>query len=280
MDSPAFLLKGGEDGEIINPGKAEESDLIKRLLLPVDDKKHMPPKQKPQLNEKQVALLHWWIEQGASFDKKVKDLNQPEKLKPVLAALQNGEQKIKHAPIIPEAPVEAADAKAVEALRSKGVVVMPVAQNSNYLLANFVTASAITDNDLKLLLPLKKQLLWLKLSNTKIGDEGLALIGQCSNLRLLQLSNTNISDKGLAALRSLTQLESLNLVGTNVTTSGVLQLKNLHKLQSLYLYQTKIDKAAYQTLKTAFPKTALDTGGYVVPTFASDTTEVKPHLEK
>ena len=280
MDSPAFLLKGGEDGEIFKPGQPDESELIKRLLLPVDDKEHMPPKQKPQLTDKQVALLHWWIEQGASFDKKIKDLNQPDKVKPVLASLQNGEQKIVHTPIIPESKVEPASAEVIDALRKKEVVVMPVAQNSNYLMANFVSANNLATEDIKLLLSLKKQLLWLKINNTKIGDDDLAIIGQCVNLRLLQLSNTSISDKGLANLKSLVALESLNLVGTNVTTAGVMQLKDLHKLKSLFLYQTKVNRGDYQKLKSIYPRVALDTGGYVVPTLVSDTTQVKPKTEQ
>ena len=49
----------------------------------------MPPKQKPQLNEKEIALIHWWIDEGADFNKKVKELKQPEIIKPYLLALQS-----------------------------------------------------------------------------------------------------------------------------------------------------------------------------------------------
>lgn len=278
MDSQAFLLKGGEDGEIIKQGNAEESELIKRLLLPTDNKDHMPPKQKPQLKEKQIALLHWWVEQGAPFDKKVKDLTQPEKIKPVLASLQNTEKK--PSLIVPEKPVEAADEKAMDALRNKGVVILPVAQNSNYLMANFVTAVGIKDQDLQLLLPLKKQLIWLKLNDTKVGDEAMRLINQCSNLRLLQLSHTLITDKGLRSITDIKELESLHLVGTQIGVEGLLALKKLPKLKSVYLYQTGITKQDWQQLKSAFPKTRFDTGGYIVPTLSSDTTVVKPPERK
>ncbi len=59
--------------------------MIKRLLLPVDNEDHMPPKEKPQPSENQIALLQWWISQGAEFGKKVKDINQPEKIGPFVA---------------------------------------------------------------------------------------------------------------------------------------------------------------------------------------------------
>ena len=54
-----------------------------------------------------------------------------------------------------------------------------------------------------------------------------------------------------------------------------MQLKGLKKLESLYLYQTNVDKKYFAALRTAFSKTRIDTGGYYVPTLATDTTEVK-----
>lgn len=281
MDTPQFLLKGGKGGEIIVPGKGDESELIRRALLPEGDKKHMPPKEKPQLTQKQVALLHWWIQEGASFDKKVKDLPQNERLKPILAALQKGEPKEKEkVAMIPQTEVEAANTKYIQALKDKGIVVLPVAQNSNYLMVNFVTATNITDKDLQLLVPLKKQLLWLKLNDAIIGDSALLSIGHCTNLRVLQLAHTLITDKGLAQLKSLTELTTLSLVGTGVTGAGLLTLKDLPKLSAVYLFKTKLEKRNWIDLKKAFPKTMLDTGGYTVPTLATDTTVVEYQVKK
>jgi uncharacterized membrane protein/mono/diheme cytochrome c family protein len=88
MDDVTKLMKGGKDGIVIKPHNADSSELIKRLLLPREDEHHMPPKQKSQLNERQIALFYWWINQGADFNKKVKDISQPEKIKPILLTLQ------------------------------------------------------------------------------------------------------------------------------------------------------------------------------------------------
>lgn len=275
MDKFALLMKGGKEGRVINISNADSSELIKRLLLPKEDEHHMPPKQKPQPNEKQIALLHWWIQQGADTGKQVKDLQQPEKLKPILLALQKDHIEIKTPANIPKEAVEKADDKAIQQLKDKGVIIMPVAQNSNYLMANFVTATGIRDNDLALLLLIKKQLVWLKIGDTKISDSALTYIGQCLNLILLQLNNTNITDKRLQLLKNLQRLQSLNLVGTKVSAQGILVLKGLRQLQSLYLYQTKIEGKDWVLLKKQFPKTMLDTGGYIVPLLVNDTTIVK-----
>ncbi len=61
LDKYDLILKGGKDGKIIEPGNPDKSDLINRLLLPDEDDKHMPPRDKPQPDDKQIALLHWWI---------------------------------------------------------------------------------------------------------------------------------------------------------------------------------------------------------------------------
>lgn len=279
VDQPELLMKGGKNGEVILPGKAGESELMKRLLLERQEEHHMPPKEKAQLNDEEMALIHWWIATGASFDKKVKDADQPEKLKPVLLALQKEEENTNTIPDVPQVPVEKAGDSAIARLKAKGIVIMPVSQGSNYLMANFVTASSSASAHMELLLPLKKQLVWLKLGSTSINDSALRIIGQFTTLTKLQLNNTKITDMGLPHLKSLANLQYLNLVGTQVTAEGILQLKELKQLQSIYLYQTNVDKAGWVTLKKSFPTAKLDSGGYIVPILVSDTTEVKREIK-
>ncbi|HWN87655.1 MAG TPA: c-type cytochrome domain-containing protein, partial [Chitinophagaceae bacterium] len=278
LDEPAFILKGGKDGVVIKPGNADESDMMKRLLLPRNDEDHMPPKEKPQLKDNEIALIHWWIATGATFDKKAKELEQPEKITPVLLALQKEVKKV--LPDLPQIPVAQADEKAIQKLKDSGIIVFPVARNSNYLTANFVTVDSLTSNDIALLLNIKKQLVWLNLGQKKIPDSLLVPIAQLTNLTRLQLDNTPITDKGLVPLQSLVNLQYLNLVGTKVTAQGVIQLKNLPKLQAIYLYKTFISSSDFPMLKNNFPKVTLDTGGYQVPTFETDTTLVMPPEKK
>ena len=246
LDDPQWILKGGKHGAVLN-ANPEESKLLKRILLPGDDDDHMPPRRKPQLNEKEIALIHWWIDEGADFNKKVKELKQPELIKPYLLALQSDHANEKKAiAIIPAEPVEQADEKSLQSLKDKGAIIIPVAQNSNYLMANFVSAINITDADIKLLLSVKKQ-----------------------------LNNTKITDKGLGLIKDLNKLQSLSLVGTKVTANGIIQLQMIKGLQSIYLYQTGVNKNDWPALKNAFPKTEIDSGGYVVPLLTTDTTIVK-----
>ncbi len=252
MDDQQLLMKGGKDGKVIEPGNADQSKMIKRLLLPVDNEDHMPPKEKPQPTESQIALLHWWISNGADFIKKVKDIPQPDKVKGFLLALQNAPEVKKDLIFIPAAAVERADEKIIDQLKERGIVVLPVSQNSNYLMANFVTHPQVNSSDIQLLLPLKKQLIWLKLSYTNVADSGVGTVARLTNLTRLSLDHTMVSDKGIGELKELKNLQYLNLVATKATVKGVLQLKDLKSLLSLFLYQTSVLKEDWPAIQKTF----------------------------
>ena len=118
LDKQEFILKGGKDGKVIEPGKADESEMIERLLLPAEDEDHMPPKEKPQLTQGEISLLHWWINTGADFNKKVKEFPQTGQVKPILLALQSGASgEERKATDVPEASVGKADEDAVESFK-------------------------------------------------------------------------------------------------------------------------------------------------------------------
>jgi uncharacterized membrane protein len=158
LDRPEFISKGGKHGEIIDATIADSSELFKRLMLPLEDEHHMPPNKKAQLSSAEIALIQAWLEEGASFDHHVGAFKQASKIKGYLSSvLMQAERK----PIIPLEEVSAAKESDLSALRAKGVLVITVGAETNYLSVNFVNARETTDKDLALLLPLRKQLLWL-----------------------------------------------------------------------------------------------------------------------
>ena len=64
LDSLPAIMKGGKDGVVVVPGNVDKSDLIDRITLDLSDDDHMPPKGKPQLTDKQIQLLQWWVKAG------------------------------------------------------------------------------------------------------------------------------------------------------------------------------------------------------------------------
>ena len=66
VDSQAALMKGGESGPAIVPGKPEESLLIKAIRRH-DDVSAMPPAKDKALRADQVAAFEAWIQAGAHW---------------------------------------------------------------------------------------------------------------------------------------------------------------------------------------------------------------------
>lgn len=270
LDSMAFIREGGENGPVLKAGGPEESELFKRITLPEDDEHHMPPKGRPQLSPHEALLLQWWIAQGAPFDKKVKQLQQPPAVKPLLAALQ-AEDAIKMHPFVPgKAPGKAGE-EAIHALVQRGLKVMPVSEENDYLQVNAFNDTAFDNTHTALLLPLKKQLIWLQLGHTRITDAGLRNIAALPALTRLHLDHTAVSDNGLDALRTLEGLAYLNLTATKVTDQGLDKLAGLKRLKQLYLYQTAVTAGGVQRLQRRLPQLRIDTGGYQIPFIAADT---------
>ena len=275
LDAAEWILKGGKNGSVIMPGKPAESEMYKRILLDPLEKHHMPPKAKPQLTELEVNLLHWWIVNNSSFDKKVKDLAQTDKAKAALLSLQNITAAKPIQPSIPLIEVEKAPEQAIQALQQTGIIVLPVSAGSNYLQANFVSLKKVGSKAIALLAPVKKQLVWLKLANASFSNESINIISNCTNLTRLSIEDSNINDSSITAFTKLTNLQYLNLVGTSVTAKGVTQLKILKRLNNIYLAGTKVDRNDWPALQRAFPKATLDSGGYQVNALSIDTVLVK-----
>lgn len=66
MHTAEALLKGGDTGPALVPGKPDESELVKRLILPADHDDLMPPKGGP-LPAADIELVKAWIAQGAKW---------------------------------------------------------------------------------------------------------------------------------------------------------------------------------------------------------------------
>jgi uncharacterized membrane protein len=70
LDTYEFAMAGGEESaekkNNIVPGKPADSLTYQLVISAEDEDMHMPPEGKDQLTKEEIAILKWWIEQGAS----------------------------------------------------------------------------------------------------------------------------------------------------------------------------------------------------------------------
>jgi len=244
LDSKDAAFKGGEDGKVIEPGKADKSDLYRRITLEPTHDDFMPSKADP-LTKTQIDLIRDWINQGAVWPEEavVKVQVTPSPLERLV-----------------EIKPGASEQKAIEKLAGLGMAVRPIAMNINWKEANLgLQGTNVTDATLAVLKDVPT-LVDLNLGGTRITDAGLAHLKALTNLITLHLENTKVTDAGLANLKGLLNLNYLNLYGTPVTDAGLDSIKGLTNLRHLYLWQTKVTDLAVTNLQKTSPKLDISKG--------------------
>lgn len=280
LDTEEGILKGGKSGAVITAGSAEKSEIFQRVCLDPLNEKHMPPKGKTPLSEQERLLLNWWIQTGVGFSKKAKDLDQPSAIKLALTAIEKRALAGIKKSDFPSESVEKASESIIERLRKKGVVVVPIAQNSNYLSANLISLKKVDAETLNQLCSLNKQLIWLKMPAIQLSDTGWQKIGTLQKLTKLSVQHSNISDKELLYLNTLTQLQYLNLMGTAISGKALMEINGWNQLSQLFVASTHLVTSELIALQSKFPKAEVDTGGYQVSTLVTDTQILKAPIVK
>ncbi len=228
FDRYDLMMKGGERGSLFDPENHKEGSLVKFISLPLEDELHMPPKNKTQLNERELWLLNYWVSSGEYLKTSPVALSSNDTLKNNILAYLGLEKKI--------AP---ADRKALGSLASLGFRINPNTFHDNLLKLKFLKKN-LEGKHMKHLREIKNQIVELDLSNSNFNDKISELISDLPNLKTLRLDQTDITDKTLGLLNN-SNLEVLNLCNTKVTYKG---LNNLTKIEeapkTIYAWNTAV----------------------------------------
>lgn len=267
MDTYELLVKGGKEGEAIEPGNALDSNIIFRAELPEDDDEHMPPEGKTDIEAHELAVIKWWIDAGADPLKTVGELELTDEIRTAIGKLALGMEFRESHDLEP-------DTKAKSDLPSEGLLKEIAAladdfpggltfesqKSSNLTFTAVSMRKQMDDEKFTMLAPVLPRMVSMDLSATSITDASVAKLSAAKELRMIRLSETEISDLALETLAKLPSLESINLYGTRVTDAGVKKLASLPNLKRLYLWQTDVSESAISDLKQALPELEIVTG--------------------
>ncbi|HEY1791479.1 MAG TPA: c-type cytochrome domain-containing protein [Opitutaceae bacterium] len=243
VDSWELLTKGGKHGPAYVAGKLGASEMIRRINLPMDDRAHMPPRDKPQLNDDDIALVEWWVGAGAP------KMQRAAALEPTPTAESALEARFPGPPPPDRASVLAQAAKLGPSL---GILIRSRSPDGPWLDVNARPAGrSFGDRELAQLSPIAAAVQWLDLGGTAVTAAGLAPVAAMRNLERLRLDGLHVDDASLAGLSGLRRLASLNLRGTRVTDKGLMHLAGLPRLRSLYVWQTAVTPAGLDTLASS-----------------------------
>ncbi|RYZ45895.1 MAG: hypothetical protein EOO14_25205, partial [Chitinophagaceae bacterium] len=253
MDTEAALLKGGKSGALWDTSEKDLGLLFQRAHLPLENKKHMPPKGKPQLTEDELVILTNWVRSGADFKQKVRDLPETDTLRVVAATLFSTIETDNY-------DFAAAEESLLKKLNTPYCVITPLSAGSPALNVEFFSASKFDVSKLKDLLAMKDQVVALNLNKMPLKDEDLSLVSQFKNLRKLNLSFTAITGATLAQLVALPELRQLSLAGTGVKWPQLQALLAMPKLSKLFLWNTAVGPAEIAKAASQFKNISFDEG--------------------
>lgn len=248
------LLKGGEHGNTLVSGNPDESELIKRLHLPLEEEEHMPPEGKAQLDFDEIAILERWIALGASDTLKYASLLPTEPLQSLVKKIMepSAEDRWKELPIVADSTLQK--------LASDYLTITRMAGNSN---AVSVDVYLPPEYDSKPILDLERiaeNIVEFDLSGIPIGSEEVNLLAKCTNLEWLELDKTPITDQDVRQLIALKNLSLLKIYETSVTDESIVALQSFENLKRLYIWETKISSEGLKELTNQKPNVKIDNG--------------------
>ena len=255
MQTYAALLKGGKTGPAILPGDALHSELVKRTLLDLDDKKRMPPKGKKQLSSNEITLLNWWINNGASEKTSISEAFRNDTVRAFLAG-----SSARAEPILGLASIKKADSLVIIKLKEKLWEVSNISKGSPYLDISAVSLSSLSHQQLNVLKEIDDNIAWLDLANTQINDQAFKFISQCKNVLKLNLANTSTSNNAVNELKKMSKLQYLNIIGTRIDDAGLMQLCEMGSLKNIYCWGSKVTPNGVENCKKKYPKVKIDNG--------------------
>ena len=267
------IMAGSENGEVVVAGDVANSELVRRLRLPLDDDDHMPPEGKRQPSEAEIAAIETWIMDGASFSATTSTSTVD-----VAALVPQLRKATTRTPAQPSSE-PAARPDDLLALQAAFVHVELVAPGSSYLLVDFAgpANSQLADDAFvaRLLQPLVLVVQDLSLAGSGVTDATLEVVATMTNLRRLDLRATAVTDAGLGKLGGLAKLEELNLVRTATSDASVDTLLAFPALCRAFLWSTAVTTQGLERLRTARPALLVDAGD----TADSAALDIEPPVE-
>ncbi len=229
--SEAVILQGGDEGKGLLPGNAFESNLVKRIVLPLEDENHMPPAGKNQITSNELWLLKHWINNGASFSDKALAFEDSDTLVNLL-----GNYLEKDIELTPEASVSA-----INEVVQAGFSLHRIATDQPHLSAKF-DKDSISKEAISALKGIARQLVSLDLNATHLTDDMTKGLKKLKRLEHLRLDNNQISNKTLEYLVDLERIKVLNLHHTLVDNEGLSMIVDHISPEDIYVWNTKVDE--------------------------------------
>src|SRR6056300_169275 len=256
------LVQGGKNGSIINFDKPEQSELFLRIHLPVEEKKHMPPKSKKQLTKAEIDFISYWIELGAPQNQTLEQLGTARALiEPFFSKEENR--------FYPELKLDAPNPETIKTLIAENLLIAPINRESNSIKISALNIPEFENKDMKLLDGIRSNIVSIDLSYTAVNDSIFELLSGFPNLVQIKLNHTKITGEEIHVLESSKHLKQLYLVETELNAEFLQLLSNFPSLEQVFVFQSKRNLSHEIELSPKL-NSIIEFGAYGLPKLPSD----------
>ena len=247
MDSAASMTKVDDDGVAVKAGEPDASLIVQRIMLPASDPDAMPPEGE-RLTEAERELIRTWIKEGGVMEA-------------VAAGVAAAPGAVKGPTATLDADLARRAAEVAQALRARGVIAQPLAQDDPRLDINASLATPpFSDADLAMLQPAAAAIVNLNLSRSQVTDAGVAGLKGFDALESLRVDSTGVGDAALACVAAMPRLKVLNVHTTKVSDAGLAALKQAAALERVYAWNSQVSPAGAAALASARPNLRINVG--------------------
>jgi uncharacterized membrane protein len=271
MTSLEKLLSGGKNGEIWVPGDPLNSHIIQRLSLEENDKKHMPPRGKPQLTDMEIILLSEWIKNGANTGIRFSDLLPADSFRIFASSFIPRKENVN------TYSFPAASPAIIEKLQSPYRSIRALSNGSPALRVDFFIREGFSSSMLKELEKIGPQIVELNLSNMPVTDAEMVIISTFKNLAFLNLNGTSVKGSNIDVLQQCKKLSVVSLAGTRVQTESLQLLGGMKHIKKVFCWNTATSAADIKEMSDNFKHIQWDNG--FIPD-AAERLQLTPPLLK
>jgi uncharacterized membrane protein/mono/diheme cytochrome c family protein len=247
MDSAASMTKVDDDGVAVKAGEPDGSLIVQRITLPASDPDAMPPEGE-RLSDAERNLIRTWIKEGGVMEA-------------VAAGVAAAPGAVKGATTALDADLARRATEVAQALRARGVIAQPLAQDDPRLDINASLATPpFTDADLAMLQPAAGAIVNLNLARSNVTDAGVASLKGFEALESLRLDSSGVGDAALACVAAMPRLKVLNVHTTKVSDAGLAMLNQARALERVYAWNSQVTPAGASALASSRPSLRINVG--------------------
>ena len=229
-------------------GNPEHSEFLKRVSLPWNHEKIMPPR-KSGFSYTDVQILRYWIENGADSLARFDSETMNKELIGLIYRDYGLDYRPK--PYYEKVKVDSLPESLIKRLAEAEFKVNYLGENNMLLDVEF-KGDSVRKADIEVLNKISDHIVYLKMTGCTLTDQNVEALSVMQHLIRVDFSNNKLSDKVISFITAHEHMESVNLNENDISGKALQTLLTKPSIQRVYVSNTKVTDAEIEELQQNF----------------------------